>query len=82
MENERIVTSATLARALNDIGVNGETIQLRRKTWLDIEAFDAINIKAFGDDVDFYIFGSQTEGTTTLDMNSDFDFLYCYKKGL
>ncbi|XP_052285871.1 uncharacterized protein LOC127881771 isoform X2 [Dreissena polymorpha] len=79
MENKRIVTSTALAKALNDIGVNNETIQLRRTTWLYIEAFETINEKAQDRDVDVYTFGSQNEGTTTEGMHSDIDVLMCDK---
>ncbi|XP_052252981.1 uncharacterized protein LOC127859518 [Dreissena polymorpha] len=74
-EKRSIWTSVALANALNDIGVNVETIQLRRATWLYIEALFTIKEKAMDSDVDVYIFGSQTEGTTTDDMHSDMDML-------
>ncbi|KAH3784109.1 hypothetical protein DPMN_162060 [Dreissena polymorpha] len=76
--NKRIVTSAALDKALSDIGVNEETIQLRRTTLLYIEA--VITIKQRGQFADNYVycFGSQTEGSTTIGMNSDFDMLECF----
>ncbi|KAH3704030.1 hypothetical protein DPMN_079085 [Dreissena polymorpha] len=76
-ENKRVVTSAVLAKALNDIGANNETIQLRRTMWLNIEALHTINQKAKDENVDVYKFGSQSEGTTTVGMHSDIDFLIC-----
>ncbi|KAH3704029.1 hypothetical protein DPMN_079084 [Dreissena polymorpha] len=76
-ENKPIVTSTALAKALNDIGVNNETIQFRRKTWLYIEALHTISCKAKGGCSEIYNFGSQTEGTTTEGMHSDFDVLQC-----
>ncbi|KAH3784208.1 hypothetical protein DPMN_162160 [Dreissena polymorpha] len=75
--NKRIVTSAALDKALSDIGVNEETIQLRRTTWLYIEALNTINQQGVGEDIDVYCFGSQTEGSTTEGMHSDFDYLFC-----
>ncbi|KAH3784123.1 uncharacterized protein LOC127842177 [Dreissena polymorpha] len=77
--NTRIVTSAALAKALSDIGVNKETIQLRRTTWLYIEALLTIYHQAAGGDSDVYNFGSQTEGSTTEGMNSDVDALFCHR---
>ncbi|KAH3784247.1 hypothetical protein DPMN_162200 [Dreissena polymorpha] len=51
-ENKRIVTSAALAKALSDIGVNEETIHLRRSTWLYIEALRTIIQQALEEDSD------------------------------
>ncbi|KAH3784144.1 hypothetical protein DPMN_162096 [Dreissena polymorpha] len=63
--NKRIVTSAALNKALSDIGVNEETIQLRRTTWLNIEALNTIHNQAKDFYYHVYNFGSQTEGSTT-----------------
>ncbi|KAH3784092.1 hypothetical protein DPMN_162043 [Dreissena polymorpha] len=65
--NKRIVTSAALDKALSDIGVNEETIQLRRTTWLYLEALHTIHQQAQDLDTDVYYFGSRTEGSTTED---------------
>ncbi|KAH3784218.1 uncharacterized protein LOC127841684 [Dreissena polymorpha] len=77
--NKRIVTSAALDKALCDIGVNEETIQLRRTTWLYIEALSNIHQQTQYLDCDEYYFGSQTEGSTTEGMDSDIDSLECYR---
>ncbi|KAH3784110.1 hypothetical protein DPMN_162061 [Dreissena polymorpha] len=77
--NKRIVTSAALAKALSDIGVNEETIQLRRTTWLYVEALNTINTQ-LQRHYNTYFFGSQSEGSTTEGMNSDIDCLGCHRK--
>ncbi|XP_052226330.1 uncharacterized protein LOC127841501 [Dreissena polymorpha] len=77
--NKRIVTSAALDKALSDIGVNEETIQLRRTTWLYLEALHTIHQQAQDLDTDVYYFGSRTEGSTTEGMDSDNDSLVCYR---
>ncbi|XP_052226698.1 uncharacterized protein LOC127841681 isoform X4 [Dreissena polymorpha] len=78
--NKSIVTSAAVAKALSDIGVNEETIQWRRTTQLYMEALQTINQQARGEDSDVYHLGSQSEGSTTVGMNSDYDCLECYRE--
>ncbi|KAH3784258.1 hypothetical protein DPMN_162212 [Dreissena polymorpha] len=75
--NKRIVTSKALDKALSDIGVNEETIQLRRRTWLYKEALATIQTQTVNSDA--YIFGSQSEGSTTEGMDSDIDCLVCHR---
>ncbi|KAH3784112.1 uncharacterized protein LOC127842176 [Dreissena polymorpha] len=76
--NKRSVTSAALAKALSDIGVNEETIQLRRTTWLYNEAVETI-YSQLQCHYDTYYFGSQSEGSTTEGMDSDYDCLGCQR---
>ncbi|KAH3784211.1 hypothetical protein DPMN_162163 [Dreissena polymorpha] len=80
--NKRIVTSAALAKTLSDIGVNTETIQLRRTTFLYIEDLKNILGQERGEDCDRYHFGSQSEGSTTDGMDSDIDCLECKREFL
>ncbi|XP_052766972.1 uncharacterized protein LOC128207843 isoform X2 [Mya arenaria] len=75
-ESERLF-SLRLSRVIGDIGVNRWMIARRRKTYLRREII--INVPAMLRDCNNtnYIFGSQTEATTTAGMESDTDFLHC-----
>ncbi|XP_052775997.1 uncharacterized protein LOC128213921 [Mya arenaria] len=67
--------SMRLSKVLGDIGVNREMIIWRRKTWLTNEKLLTV-YKCFLQNpktLQCFIFGSQSEGTTTLGMESDTD---------
>ncbi|XP_052785902.1 uncharacterized protein LOC128221344 [Mya arenaria] len=69
--------SLRLSRVLDDIGANRQVVKKRRETFLLREAVDTIRIKLLGSNVTCFHFGSQSEGSTTLGMNSDIDLLLC-----
>ncbi|XP_052776030.1 uncharacterized protein LOC128213949 [Mya arenaria] len=71
------IMSLRLSRALSDIGVNRWMVRRRRGTFLMIEASSTIENKLHGLDGTSFIFGSQSEGTTTPGLNSDIDQLIC-----
>ncbi|XP_052792908.1 uncharacterized protein LOC128226862 [Mya arenaria] len=64
--------SCRLSRVLADIGVDEEMTKCRRRAWLSIETMDNFYQRRAKT---FYHFGSQSEGTTTLGMDSDVDLL-------
>ncbi|XP_053403277.1 uncharacterized protein LOC128558361 [Mercenaria mercenaria] len=70
--------SRRLSQVLDDIGVNERTVNVRRRTGLLRESFWTLKCNVLGDDSKCYNFGSQTEGTTTVGLKSDTDFLHCY----
>ncbi|XP_052790348.1 uncharacterized protein LOC128224519 [Mya arenaria] len=76
----RHVMSLRLSRVLSDIGVTKQMVARRRRSFLVFEgilnAVDTISNKRY---CDTFVFGSQSEGTTTLDMNSDLDGLQSIK---
>ncbi|KAL4218422.1 hypothetical protein ACF0H5_023157 [Mactra antiquata] len=67
--------SLRLSEVLDDIGVNDEMIQKRRKSTLFIESVCNVLKLKNGSKETTYLFGSQSEGTTTIGINSDDDFL-------
>ncbi|XP_052774685.1 uncharacterized protein LOC128213175 [Mya arenaria] len=69
--------SLHLSRVLGDIGVSRYIRTRRRRTFLMDETLDRIGDELAGRNITTYIFGSQTEGTTTLGMKSDRDYLVC-----
>ncbi|XP_052816087.1 uncharacterized protein LOC128242799 [Mya arenaria] len=71
------VLSLRLSRVLEDIGVNRYMIARRRRLWLMRETSMTIGATLRGKNYKFYQFGSQSEGTTTLGMQSDIDTLLC-----
>ncbi|XP_052816756.1 uncharacterized protein LOC128243192 [Mya arenaria] len=71
------VLSLRLSRVLDDIGVNRYMIARRRRAWLKRETSGTIGATLKGINHKFYHFGSQSEGTTTLGMQSDIDTLFC-----
>ncbi|XP_052817041.1 uncharacterized protein LOC128243352 [Mya arenaria] len=68
--------SMQLSRVLDDIGVSWWMVARRRRAALRREAMLNIN----SSNSNKYIFGSQTEGTTTTEMNSDEDWCQLNKK--
>ncbi|XP_060563442.1 uncharacterized protein LOC132722875 [Ruditapes philippinarum] len=70
------IVSMTLSEVLADIGVDERMILKRRRTWLLIESLWNINNQILDEKaVLMHIFGSQSEGTTTNEMDSDIDQL-------
>ncbi|XP_052785901.1 uncharacterized protein LOC128221343 [Mya arenaria] len=70
--------SLRLSRVLDDIGANRQVVKKRRETFLLREAVETILLKLFGLNSTCFHFGSQSEGSTTLGMNSDIDLLTCH----
>lgn len=66
--------SRRLARILDDAGVSAEIFRARRKTYLQIECSKNV-LSSITEGIRWYHFGSQTEGTTSLGMESDLDTL-------
>ncbi|XP_052816884.1 uncharacterized protein LOC128243271 [Mya arenaria] len=74
-ESERLF-SLRLSRVMGDIGVNSWVIARRRRTHLQIETIrNVYKVLKDVNDTD-YIFGSQSEATTTPGMDSDTDYLF------
>ncbi|XP_053403338.1 uncharacterized protein LOC128558386 [Mercenaria mercenaria] len=83
LADELRVFSLRLSRVLDDIGVNERTVMIRRRTGLLLESLYTLEhyvIRKFNGDITVFKFGSQTEGTTTLGLNSDTDTLICYSR--
>ncbi|XP_052789522.1 uncharacterized protein LOC128223998 [Mya arenaria] len=78
------VMSLRLSRVLRDIGVTRQNVARRRRTYLILEkmmdAFLIITNHGRREPGKSFVFGSQSEGTTTLGMESDTDILTCYKE--
>ncbi|XP_053404756.1 uncharacterized protein LOC123553798 [Mercenaria mercenaria] len=72
--------SRRLSQVLDDIGVNERTVNVRRRTGLLRESMQTLSHNVLGGDIKCYHFGTQTEGTTTLGLNSDIDLLTCHNK--
>ncbi|XP_060604438.1 uncharacterized protein LOC132757242 [Ruditapes philippinarum] len=71
--------SMKLSEVLADIGVDERIVMKRRRTWLLIESIENITHQLLDKNASAYIFGSQSEGTTTIDLQSDLDQLNCDK---
>ncbi|XP_045201862.2 uncharacterized protein LOC123555263 isoform X2 [Mercenaria mercenaria] len=70
--------SRRLSQVLDDVGVNERTVNVRRRIGLLGESMWTLRDNVLGNNIKYYSFGSQTEGTTTLGLNSDTDVLGCY----
>jgi len=68
--------SRYLSQALDDIGVIQDMTDLRRHIRLLQETLYTIQCKLHGYKETHYIVGSQSEGTTTIGMDSDTDNLH------
>ncbi|XP_052773624.1 uncharacterized protein LOC128212288 [Mya arenaria] len=68
--------SLRLSRALEDIGVSEWIITRRRRMALMTESMISLGHRAIDPAMNFYNFGSQSEGSTTLGMDSDLDMLF------
>ncbi|XP_053403337.1 uncharacterized protein LOC128558384 [Mercenaria mercenaria] len=70
--------SLRLSYVLDFIGVNETTVMMRRRTGLILESLGTLQPYVINDgNSTTFKFGSQTEGTTTLGLNSDCDTLMC-----
>ncbi|XP_060595011.1 uncharacterized protein LOC132749302 [Ruditapes philippinarum] len=70
--------SLMLSDVLDDLGVNERIVKKRRKLMEMEESMSSIAWVSTGRNGTFYILGSQTEGTTTMGLNSDIDYVACY----
>ncbi|XP_053388983.1 uncharacterized protein LOC128552014 [Mercenaria mercenaria] len=70
--------SLRLSEVLADIGVDERIVQKRRRTWLLRESMKTISLQLRDINGTGYYLGSQSEGTTTLGLNSDIDQLLCH----
>ena len=68
--------SDVLYYVLDCIGVNTWMVKRRREIFLYREAMEEVGHKLDGVDRNFYHFGSQSEGATTLGLLPDTDMLY------
>ncbi|XP_060605560.1 uncharacterized protein LOC132758062 [Ruditapes philippinarum] len=62
--------SMKLSEVLSDIGVDERIVMKRRRSRLLMESKTNINIQALDGDGFVYVFGSQSEGTTTIGIGS------------
>jgi hypothetical protein len=69
--------SLRLSHVLDEIGVNQEVVMKRRRGWMLTETISNIDNKLKNNGSTICYFGSQTEGSTTIRLNSDIDFLTC-----
>ncbi|XP_060602000.1 uncharacterized protein LOC132755206 [Ruditapes philippinarum] len=67
--------SLMLSEVLNDLGVNERIVMKRRKIMEMEETMDTIAWMSTGENVTSYILGSQIEGTTTMGLESDIDYV-------
>ncbi|XP_053390689.1 uncharacterized protein LOC128553532 [Mercenaria mercenaria] len=75
--------SLRLSEVLADIGVNERIILKKRRTWLLAESMGSIHTRSTqlrNVNCSVYFLGSQSEGSTTLGLDSDIDCLLCYNK--
>jgi len=72
--------SEVLYQVLECVGVNPWVVERRRHTFLHREAAWDVDEHQEGNDVTFFHFGSQSEGTTTPGLQSDTDLLYTRNK--
>jgi len=68
--------SRHLSRVLDDIGVIQDMTDVRRNIHLLYETLWTMGGKLQGNNETVYIVGSQSEGTTTVGMDSDTDFMF------
>ncbi|XP_060565909.1 uncharacterized protein LOC132724941 [Ruditapes philippinarum] len=71
--------SMKLSEVLADIGVDERIVMKKRRTWLLVESIHNLNYQLLDKKLKGYIFGSQSECTTTIGMKSDIDHLICLK---
>ncbi|XP_060605021.1 uncharacterized protein LOC132757685 [Ruditapes philippinarum] len=69
--------SLMLSEVLHDIGVNERMVMGRRRGLMLEETLIRIRSKSTDLNRTYYYLGSQTEGTTTIGLHSDFDSLIC-----
>ncbi|XP_060594782.1 uncharacterized protein LOC132749114 [Ruditapes philippinarum] len=68
--------SLRLSKVLDEIGVNERMVIKRRRLQLMNETLHTITTQLSQGDANVYHLGSRVEGTTTLGLNSDIDFLF------
>jgi hypothetical protein len=68
--------SLKLSEVLEDVGVNKEMVMKRRRINMLEENINTVSLRSVGENRTQYHFGSQSEGTTTEGLNSDFDLLF------
>ncbi|XP_053405426.1 uncharacterized protein LOC128558953 [Mercenaria mercenaria] len=71
--------SLKLSEVLNDIGVHERMILKRRRMYLLKETMSTCTERLLGRNLSIYHFGSQSEGSTTIGLDSDTDTLTCHK---
>ncbi|XP_053401707.1 uncharacterized protein LOC123549027 [Mercenaria mercenaria] len=76
--NNSQIISMKLSEVLGDIGVSEKIVLKRRRTFLLMEVVDTTARRLMGKDVNSYNFGSQSEGSTTMELDSDIDTLFGY----
>jgi hypothetical protein len=69
--------SLMLSEVLHDIGVNERIVMGRRRGFMLRETIGNITFRLTDLNVTFYHLGSQSEGTTTIGLDSDIDILAC-----
>ncbi|XP_060574010.1 uncharacterized protein LOC132731773 [Ruditapes philippinarum] len=67
--------SMKLSEVLADIGVDERIVMKRRRTLLLMESIENIYHQLLDENFFIYLFGSQSEGTTTIGIQSDIDQL-------
>lgn len=78
MVDQRIV-SLRLSQVLDDCGITKPMMGRRNQAYKEREYLETMHARLIGRDEIVYHFGSQSEGTTTPDMNSDLDTLTCHQ---
>ncbi|XP_060560093.1 uncharacterized protein LOC132720116 [Ruditapes philippinarum] len=69
--------SLMLSEVLDDIGVNERMVMRRRRRYMLKETMSNIRNRSIDLKLTEYHLGSQTEGSTTIGLNSDIDILVC-----
>ncbi|XP_045160729.2 uncharacterized protein LOC123525650 [Mercenaria mercenaria] len=69
--------SLRLSEVLSDISVTENIVLKRRRMMLLQETMATTKDRLMGKPTSTYIFGSQSEGSTTLGLKSDYDILHC-----
>ncbi|XP_060556855.1 uncharacterized protein LOC132717411 [Ruditapes philippinarum] len=67
--------SLKMSQVMHGLGVNEKIVMKRRRSWLLNESILTLIQQLLGHDRNGFFFGSQIEGTTTLGLRSDTDFL-------
>ncbi|XP_060561396.1 uncharacterized protein LOC132721160 [Ruditapes philippinarum] len=69
--------SLMLSEVLHDIGVNERIVMRRRRGYMLMETMRNITCRLTDLNGTIYYLGSQSEGTTTIGLDSDIDILFC-----
>jgi hypothetical protein len=70
--------SLKLSEVMGDIGIREEIVLKRRRSFMLMETLDTITRRIQGKNITNYNLGSQSEGSTTVDLDSDIDTLFGY----